>query len=208
MEKGHNTMTHELRWRIITLQVVATVVLAFCAGIGYWGHNFTHDQVRTQLSEQQIMFPPASSPAIKSLPAANASAMTQFAGQQMITGDQAHTYAQNFIAVHLSEIGQGKTYSYFSGKALAEETTNPKQFAIDNGIALTLFRGETLRSLLLQAWAFWFAGNLALYAAIALTVGSIAVFLTLLFELFAAPRRKEVGQRVQRAGSHAAAPSV
>jgi hypothetical protein len=183
-------MTHELRWRIITLQIVGTLVLAFCAGVGYWAHNFTHDQVRSQLSEQQVAFPPAGSPAITTLPAANASAMSQYAGQPMVNGDQAHTYAQNFIAVHLKEIGSGKTYSYWSGKALAEQKTNPKQFAIDNGIALTLFRGETLRSLLLQAWAFWFAGTLALYAAIGLTLGAIVVFLALLFEFFVAPARE------------------
>ena len=183
-------MTGELRWRIITLQVVGTLVLAFCAGVGYWAHNFTHDQVRSQLSEQQIVFPTAGSAALKALPATNASAMSQYAGQTMVNGDQAHTYAQNFIAIHLKEIGQGKTYAFWSGKALAEQTTNPKQYAIDNGIALTLFRGETLRSLLLQAWAFWFAGTLALYAAIGLTVGAIVVFLALLFELFVAPARE------------------
>lgn len=183
-------MTGELRWRIITLQIVGTLVLAFCAGVGYWAHNFTHDQVRSQLSEQQIVFPPAGSAALKALPATNASAMAQYAGQTMVNGDQAHTYAQNFIAIHLKEIGQGKTYAYWSGKALGEQTTNPKQYAIDNGIALTLFRGETLRSLLLQAWAFWFAGTLALYAAIGLTAGAIVVFLALLFELFVAPARE------------------
>lgn len=177
-------MTREIRWRIITLQLVGTLVLAFCAGVGLWAHNFTHSQVQNQLSEQQISFPPASSPAITSLPAANAQEMKKYAGQSMLTGDQAHTYAQNFIAVHLKEIGQGKTYAYWSGKALAEEKTNPKQYAIDNGIALTLFRGETLRSLLLQAWAFWFAGTLALYAALALMLGSIVVFLALIFEVF------------------------
>jgi hypothetical protein len=184
-------MTHELRWRIITLQVVATLVLAFCAGVGYWAHNFTHDQVQSQLSEQQITFPVAASPALKALPAANASEMSKYAGQTMVNGDQAKTYAQNFIAIHLKEIGQGKTYSYWSGKALAEQKTNPTQFAADNGIALTLFRGETLRSLLLQAWAFWFVGTLALYAAIGLTLGTIVVFLALLFELFIAPAREQ-----------------
>jgi hypothetical protein len=183
-------MTRELRWRIITLQIVATLVLGFCAGVGYWANNFTHDQVRSQLSEQQIAFPVANSPALKALPAANASEMSKYAGQTMVNGDQAKTYAQNFIAIHLKEIGQGKTYSYWSGKALAEQKTNPKQFAIDNDTALTLFRGETLRSLLLQAWAFWFVGTLALYAAIGLTLGTIVVFLALLFELFVAPARE------------------
>jgi hypothetical protein len=185
-------MTREIRYRILTLQIVAIVVLAVVAGIGYWGHNFTQDQVRTQLSEQKIVFPPANSPALKALPAADASAMAKYAGQQMTTGDQAHTYAQNFIAIHLGEIGQGKAYAYWSGKALTEEKTNPKQFAIDNGIALTLFRGETLRSMLLNAWAFWFAGTLALYAAIAMTLGAVVVFFAFLYELLLVPKREGV----------------
>ena len=185
-------MTREIRWRILTLQLVVTLVLAVSAGLGIWAFTFTHDQVRTQLSEQQIVFPPATSAALKALPAANARAMKQYAGQTMTTGDQAKTYAQNFIAIHLKEIGQSKTYSYWSGKALAEEQSNPKQYAIDNGIALTLFRGETLRSLLLQAWAFWFVGTIALYAAIALGIGAGIALLAFLFELLVAPKREGV----------------
>jgi hypothetical protein len=199
-------MTREIRWRILTLQVVAIVVLAVVAGVGYWAHGFTHDQVRSQLTEQQITFPPANSPAIKALPAANASEMAQYSGQQMTTGGQARTYAENFIAVHLKEIGRGKTYSYWSGKALTEQKTNPKQFAIDEGIATTLFKGETLRSLLNQAWAFWFVGDLALYAAITMTIGSVVVFFAFLFELLVAPRREGILELKKRVGPQVAAP--
>lgn len=194
-------MNRDLRWRILSLQIIATLVLAFVAGVGYWAHNFTHDQVGSQLSSQQIVFPPASSPAIKALPAADASAMTQYAGQTMTTGDQAKVYATNFISVHLGEIGQGKTYAYWSGKALAEEKTNAKQYAMDNGIALTLFRGETLKALLLQAWAFWFVGDLALYAAIGMTVGAVAVFLAFLFEFAVVPRRESAGKAQTKRGA-------
>jgi hypothetical protein len=185
-------MTKEIRWRILTLQAIVVVLLAVCAGIGYWAHNFTHDEVSKQLKQQQITFPVANSPAIKALPASDASAMTQYAGQQMTTGGQARVWAENFIAVHLNEIGQGKTYDYWSG--LAMSTTNPTKKAQYDGIAQTLFRGETLRSLLNQAWAFWFAGQLALYAAIALTIGAVAVFLAFLFELVVAPRRETIAK--------------
>lgn len=185
-------MTREIRWRILTLQIVVTLVLAFGAGVAYWAHSFTHDQVRSQLVSQQIVFPAATSPAIKALPAADATAMTKYAGQTMSTGYQAETWANHFIAVHLKKIGQGRTYDYWSGKAMAEQTSNPKQFAIDNGIALTLFRGETLRSLLLNAYAFWFVGDLALYAAIGFTIGTIIVFLAFLYELVLEPKREGV----------------
>jgi hypothetical protein len=180
-------MTQEIRWRILVLQIVVTLVLAFAAGVGYWAHNFTHDQVSSQLSQQQIVFPPANSPAIKALPAANASAMKQYAGQQMTSGDQAHTYANNFIAVHLKEIGKGKTYAYWSGLSL-QHPSNTTYATITQ----TLFRGETLRSLLLNAWAFWFVGDIALYAAIGLTIAAVVVFLAFLFELLVAPRREGI----------------
>jgi hypothetical protein len=183
-------MTKDLRWRVIALQAIVTILFAFGAGVAYWAHNFTQDQVRSQLVEQQIVFPATGSPALTALPAADASAMTQYAGQSMTNGYQAHTYAEHFIAVHLKEIGQGKPYDYWSGKAMAEQKTNPKLSAADEATALTLFRGETLRSLLNQAWAFWFIGDIALYAAIGLTVGAVVVFLTFLFEVFVAPQRQ------------------
>jgi hypothetical protein len=167
---------------------VVTIVFAFGASIGFWAYNFTHDQVSSQLSAQQIVFPAANSAAITSLPPADASAMAQYAGQTMTDGYQAHAYAENFIKVHLGEIGQGKTYDYFSGKSMGEATTNPKQSATDQATALTLFRGDTLRSLLDQAWAFWFIGDIALYAGIGLVVAALAVFLSLIFEVFVARR--------------------
>jgi len=191
-------MTHEIRWRILSLQLVGILVLAFVAGVAFWGHNFTQDQVRSQLSAQQIVFPVANSPALTALPAANATAMKQYAGQTMTTGDQAKTYANNFIAVHLNEIGQGKTYSYWSGKALAEKTSNPKQYAIDEGIAQTLFQGTTLRSMLLNAWAFWFVGTLALYAAIGTAIGALAIFIAFLYELVVEPRREGIVELKER----------
>jgi hypothetical protein len=184
-------MTTAIRWRILTLQIVAIIVLAFTAGFAFWGHSFTHDQVSTQLREQQIVFPVATSPAIKALPASDASAMTQYVGQTMTTGYQAETYANHFIAVHLKEIGQGKTYAYWSGVALNPKTPKAQAAAAEQ-TALTLFRGETLRSLLLNAYAFWFIGDLALYAAIVLLIAAFAVFLAFLYELVMVPRREGV----------------
>jgi len=168
------------------------------AGVGYWAHNFTHDQITSQLKEQQIVFPAASSPAIKALPAADASAMKQYAGQSMLNGYQAQTYANHFIAVHLRDMGM--TYSQASAVAL-NPTTPKAQAAKANALALTLFRGETLRSLLLNAWAFWFVGDLALYAAIGLTLGAVIVFLAFLFELLVVPRREGVVQLSGRRGT-------
>ena len=88
--------------------------------------------------------------------------MNQYAGQQMTTGAQAETYANHFIAVHLKEIGGGKTYSQLSAESLA----SPKDLKLKSQVE-TVFQGTTLRGLLLNAYAFWQIGEIALYAAIA-----------------------------------------
>jgi hypothetical protein len=188
------TMTAGLRWRVITLQIVLVCTLAFTSGFLYWAAGFTHSYVHDELAAQQIAFPPASSPAITALPAPDAQAMTQYAGQALTSGPQAQTYANHFIAVHLREIGAGKTYSQVSALALA----NPKDATLA-GEVQTLFRGETLRGLLLNAWGWWTVGSYALYAAIGLTLATVAVLLALLFELFIAPSRAVPSTRLRAA---------
>ncbi len=177
-------MTSDIRWRIISLQVVMVVLLAGLAGAGYWGATFTSGYVHDELLAQKIMFPPATSPAIASLPAADRQAMAQYAGQPLDNGAKAETYANHFIAVHLREAAGGKTYAQESALAMA----NPKDTKLAATVQ-TLFRGETLRGLLLNAWGWGTVATIALYAAIGLTVAAVAVFLALLFEVFVAPQR-------------------
>jgi hypothetical protein len=153
--------------------VLLAVLLLVAGGLLTWAYSFTNSQVTTQLTDQQIVFPAAGSPSIKALPPADAAAMTQYAGQLMTTGAQAETYANHFIAVHLKEIGGGKTYSQVSAESLA----NPGNAKLA-AQADTLFKGNTLRGLLLNAYAFWQIGQIALYAAIAAYIGG-AIFLVL-----------------------------
>lgn len=175
-------MTRDIRWRILTLQAVGVVLLAFLAGFCFWGANFTHDQVTTQLSEQQVFFPPANSAAIKALPTqADRDAMNQYGGQQLTNGDQAQVYANHFINIHLKEMGY--TYSQISEKYLK----NPKDTAVAN-LRQTIFMGTMLRGTLLEAYAWWTIGTYALYAGIGLALGSVLVFFAFLFELLLAPR--------------------
>jgi hypothetical protein len=135
-----------------------------------WAHNFIGNEVRTQLAAQKIFFPPNNSPAIK---APEFAAMHQYAGQQLTTGAQAETYADHFIANHLIAIGGGKTYAQVSAEALASPG-NTKLSAT----AATLFQGETLRGLLLNAYAFGTMGMIAGIAAIAAFIAA-AVMLVL-----------------------------
>jgi hypothetical protein len=89
-----------------------------------------------------------------------------YAGQQLVTGPQAATYANHFIAVHLSEVAGGKTYAQVSAAALAAPTN-----ATLKTEAQTLFQGTTLRGLLLNAYAFGTVGKMAGIAAIVAFVG-------------------------------------
>jgi len=94
--------------------VLLAVLLLVAGGLLIWAYTFVNNQVTQQLTEQQITFPAANDPSIKALPPDDAAAMKQYAGQLMTTGAQAETYANHFIAVHLKEIGGGKTYSQLS----------------------------------------------------------------------------------------------
>ncbi len=139
---------------------VLVIVLLVAGGLAMWGYTFANNSVREQLSAQQIYFPEKGSDALKSPEIGPY--LNQYAGQQMTTGAQAKAYADHFIAVHLKEVAGGKTYAQVSTLAQA----NPKDTALA-GQANTLFKGEALRSMLLQAYAFWQIGQIALWAGIA-----------------------------------------
>jgi len=145
--------------------LILAAVLVVAGGLALWGHNFTDSQVSSQLAAQKIVFPAKSNPEFKALPPADAAAMGQYAGQQMTTGAQAKVYADNFIAFHLSKMGG--TYAALSAQSLAQPD-NAKLAALVN----TVFKGTTLRGMLLNAYAFWQIGAIALWAAIASFIGA------------------------------------
>ena len=74
--------------------------------------------------QQQIYFPPAAAfahpKAGTEITPSMIPSVSQYAGQQLLTGQQAEAYADHFIAVHLTEIGGGKTYSQLSTEAIAQ----------------------------------------------------------------------------------------
>jgi hypothetical protein len=158
--------------------LVLAAVLAIGGGLLLWGHSFVTNEVHSQLAAQKIIFPANGSPELKALPTSDAAAMSQYAGQLMTTGAQAETYADHFIAVHLVNIGGGKTYSQLSAASMAQ----PKNAALA-GQVQAVFKGETLRSMLLNAYGFWKMGQImfigamvAFAAACALLILSILGF--------------------------------
>jgi hypothetical protein len=155
------------------LLLVAVLVVA--GALLTWGHSFANGQVHDQLAAQKIVFPTTSNAEFKALPKADQAAMAPYAGQLMTTGAQAATYANHFIAVHLREIGGGKTYSQLSAESMAQ----PANAALAGQVA-TIFKGTTLRSMLLEAYGF---GTFALIAGIAAIAAYIAAGLMLVLSI-------------------------
>ncbi len=165
--------------------LVLAVVLLAAGGMLTWAHGFVHDQVTTQLSAQQITFPAKGSesladPAVKPY-------LTQYAGQELTTGAQARAYADHYIAVHLDGIGGGKTYSQLS----EESRANPDDQELAGQVATT-FKGETLRGLLLNAYAFDTMATVAGIAAFVAFGGAALLLLLSVLGFIHARRTDEV----------------
>jgi len=128
--------------------LVLAVTLGIAGGLLTWGSAYIHNAVHNQLAAQQIYFPAASAfahaKAGTEITPGMIPSVSQYAGQQMLTGQQAEAFADHFIAVHIAEMGAGKTYATVA----------------------TVFKGETLRSMLLNAYGWWKASQIMWIAAI------------------------------------------
>ena len=160
--------------------VAVVIVLVIAGGLLTWGHSFVNSNVHNQLAQQQIFFPPkaafAHAKAGTEITPSMIPSVSQYAGQQMVTGQQAESYADNFIAVHITNMTGGKTYSQLSAAAIAQP--NNAKLA---GLVATVFKGESLRSMLLNAYGWWKVSQITYIASlVAFGLGA----LTLLASLF------------------------
>lgn len=158
--------------------VVLTVALLAAGALLMWGYSFANNNVHNQLAMQQITFPTRAAFA-QAKPGTEVTPgmipyLEKYAGEQVLTGAQAEAYADHFIAVHLSEMPYGGVYSKVS-TAARENPTNAKLQALE----ATSFQGTTLRGLLLEAYAFWQMGQIALISSIiAFALGVVMLILT------------------------------
>src|SRR6202023_2648863 len=102
----------------------ASVILLAAGGMLLWGSAYVHNTVQGQLSAQRIFFPPkaafAHPKAGTEITPSMIPSVSQYAGQQLVTGQQAESYADNFIAVHITNMTGGKTYAQLSAASLAQ----------------------------------------------------------------------------------------
>jgi hypothetical protein len=155
--------------------LVLAVILAVAGGLLLWGYNYANSNVHSQLAAQHITFP---SKAVLANPPKGSTEITpamkqylyKYGGQQLTTGPQAKAYADHFIAVHLSAMPYNGVYSTVSQASMAQPNNQALKAEVQ-----TVFTGTTLRGLLLEAYAFWQMGQIALIGAIVAFVGAAAM---------------------------------
>jgi hypothetical protein len=159
---------------ISTAGVVLAVTLIVLGGLAVYGGNFAQSNVRDRLEPQNITFPP-----FEAMTPEEQADIGDFAGQQVTNGAQAEAFSR-YIGGHLAEVNEGATYSETSAAA-REEGLDPDVAAELQGKADTLFKGETLRSILLNAYGWWTAATIAVYAGYILIVVGLAFGVLALF---------------------------
>lgn len=169
--------------------------------------NFANDYVKDQLSQQNITFKTADTLTEEER---RSDCLVKYAGQKLTTGKQAECYANEFIGLHLKSTAGGKTYAELGGVqtdlrakvATAQKNNDPaladlqKQLNEVTQQRETVFKGETLRGLLLTSYGFsefgtkaGQAASVAYLAAALLALLGIAGFI----HAFATPKSKGFG---------------
>jgi hypothetical protein len=127
--------------------------------------NFAKNYVRDQLGEQKITFKTADALTDEEKQSA---CLVKYAGQPLLTGKQAECYANEFIGLHVKSTAGGLTYAELGDKqtalraqiTAAQAANDPqlptlqKQLTDMTAQRETLFKGETLRGLLLTSFGF------------------------------------------------------
>ena len=169
--------------------------------------NFAKNYTEDQLAAQQIKFKAADKLTAEEKEAA---CLVKYAGQQLTTGAQAECYANHYIGLHVKNTAEGRTYStqgdFINGLkadlAAAQKAAPPDQAKIADlntkvtaatAARETLFKGETLRGLLLTSYGFSVFGVKGGEAAnVAYLVGGLMLLLSLagLFHAYKTPRTK------------------
>lgn len=153
--------------------------------------NFANDYVTNQLSQQKITFTPRDKLSDEE---SKSACVVNYAGKSLTTGKQAECYANDYIGLHVKALADGKTYAELGTPqralrdqiAEAKETNDPALADLEGQLTEitdqreTLFKGETLRGLLLTSYGFSVFGDKAeQVAAIAYIVSVLMLLLSI-----------------------------
>jgi hypothetical protein len=153
---------------------VVAVVLIVLGTMAIWGGNFGRQNVQDRLVPQHIQFPPADA-----MTPEERAAIGEFAGAKVDTGVEAEAFSR-YIAGHLAAVNDGATYSETSGAARAEGL-DPKVAADLQAKADILFKRESLRAMLLNAYGWWTLATIALWAGLAMVIAGLILGIFAIF---------------------------
>jgi hypothetical protein len=182
---------------LIGMGVIAAMVFAAAGALLMWGSNFAEDYVHDELSSQHVVFPDAAS-----LRDDGRADLVKYAGEQVTTGSEAEAYA-SLIATHMEGIADGKTYAEIDDRGAAQAVTDAQNAGASQeeiaqlqatanqlkGQRDSLFRGETLRGLLLTSFAWATVGTVAGIAAWVAFAGAAVMVVLVLAGVFHVVRR-------------------
>jgi hypothetical protein len=151
----------------------AAIVFAVAGGLLTWGADFANDYVHDELSSQRVFFPDE-----VSLREEGRDDLVRYADQQVTTGAEAEAYA-SYIGGHMEGIADGKTYAEIDDRGAAQAVVDARESGASEAEIAdlqatadelkaqrdSLFRGETLRGLLLSSYAWSTIGRIAAIAA-------------------------------------------
>ena len=184
--------------------VAVAILLVLLGFVFKTNADFADSYVHEQLAEQKISFTAAE---FLSDEEKTSSCLIENAGTPLDSGKKAECYANDYIGMHLKGIGGGETYATIGAiqtkakTALADATaanaTNVVELKADldkiTGQRETMFKGETLRGLLLTSYGFSIfgekaalAGMLSFLGALVMLLASIAGFI----HAFSTPKDK------------------
>jgi hypothetical protein len=175
-------------FNLTTVASGAALGLIIIGVIAFVGGTYARDVVHDQLTPQKIFFPADAS----ELPAN----LKQYAGEQVDTGTEARAFADDYIGLHLKGIGEGRSYSEVSGEFMKDPGN--EQLAQQRQ---SLFMGESLRGVLLNAWGWGTVGRLATIAGVVLFVLGVIL---LAIPLLAASSARRTARAGAPAGERAA----
>ena len=168
--------------------IAVAILLVLLGFVFKTNADFADSYVHDQLAEQKISFTAAE---FLSDEEKTSSCLIENAGTPLDSGKKAECYANDYIGMHLKGIGGGETYATIGAiqtkakTALADATaanaSNVDVLKADldkiTGQRETMFKGETLRGLLLTSFGFSIFGEKAALAGMLSFLGAIVMLL-------------------------------
>lgn len=168
--------------------LVVAILLVLLGFVFKTNADFADSYVGDQLSEQKIKFTPAE---FLSDEEKQSTCLVNYAGTPLDSGKKAECYANDYIGGHLKNIGGGETYASLGPiqtaaktaytDAVAANASNVDALKADldkiTGQRDTMFKGETLRGLLLTSYGFSIFGEKAALAALLAFIGAAVLAL-------------------------------